>query len=533
MRCLLGNQWTDTTLDYYRSPGSYRIQVWKFANLDQLSGIYFVPERDLRLLWNYVREVGAVGVWRKVASRLQERNRNEKFLSLGVGEIVECPRETQFEPGTRVVFVAPGFPACIERVALPEAFLAALPIEATKETWGNSVRHLKSGDPRVPRPVWLEKLKSWSPYSGADLDEAGAKPNLNELLELEAKIDWSAARELPVERISEVRESVSTPPPPRRTPRTRKRKRAVLFGYGHYAKTNILPNVKKHIKVDSIHEIDPTQIPPDRADARCWDTAPVIRKSEDFDVFLIAGFHHTHAPLAVAALNQGAFAVVEKPLTVDRAQLNSLATAVERTKGGFFGCFHKRYSTLNNYAITDLRQSPEQPIDYHCIVYEVPLPNHHWYRWPNSKSRLISNGCHWIDHFLYLNGYKKVESIDLGVSPSGTIHCAATLKNGAYFTMTLTEKGSSRIGVQDYVELRAGQITATIVNNSSYLAEGRGRILRRTRVNKLGTYKLMYRNIAECIARGEGGDSIQSVRVSNQLVLDFEDALNDLNRNGG
>jgi len=62
MRYLLGDQWSDSFLDYYCGPDAYRIRVSAFANLEQLTGIYFVPLRSARLLWNYLREVGVVGV---------------------------------------------------------------------------------------------------------------------------------------------------------------------------------------------------------------------------------------------------------------------------------------------------------------------------------------------------------------------------------------------------------------------------------------------------------------------------------------
>jgi hypothetical protein len=115
--------------------------------------------------------------------------------------------------------------------------------------------------------------------------------------------------------------------------------------------------------------------------------------------------------------------------------------------------------------------------------------------------------------------------MDLSHGPSGTINCAVALQNGAYFTMTLTDTGSERIGLQEYVELRAGQVTVRLINNASYLAENRTRVLRRFRVNKMVTYKLMYKIIAERISRGEEGDTAQSVRVSTQLILDLEDRL--------
>ena len=181
-----------------------------------------------------------------------------------------------------------------------------------------------------------------------------------------------------------------------------------------------------------------------------------IRDGETYNVFMIAQFHHTHAPLAIEALKQDGSVLVEKPVAVDKAQLAALIEAINRSRGKIFCCFHKRYSPFNLMAREDLSSQPGEPISYHCIVYEAPLPPDHWYRWPNSKSRLITNGCHWIDHFLFLNGYAEATACELTVAPDrSSANCTIALANGAVFTMVMTYCGSERIGPQDYVELRA------------------------------------------------------------------------------
>jgi predicted dehydrogenase len=137
----------------------------------------------------------------------------------------------------------------------------------------------------------------------------------------------------------------------------------VIFGYGHYAKTIIVPNIEHTLAIDAVHEIDPTQIPRQGTDIPRWDTAAVPREGERYDVYFLAGYHHTHAPLAVTALNRGAYAVVEKPLAVDEDQLTSLLAAMSRSDRGLFACFHRRYSPLNRLALRDLGQRPGGPID--------------------------------------------------------------------------------------------------------------------------------------------------------------------------
>ena len=526
MRYLLGDQWSDLFLDYYCGPDDYRIRVSAFANLEQLTEIYFIRPRSARLLWNYLKEVGIVGVWRKVVSRLQEKNRNEKFVSFGIGEISQSPSSGRYAVGDKVAFFAAGFPACVERIVVPEMFIVEMPSEVEIPGRSAAICYLPTCDALRPQADWWKRIIGWSPYAGYQPEDQDKRALHAYLDELVRKVDWSSAPELGVDPASETREIATfRASTSRSNARTTRKKRGVLFGYGHYAKTNILPNIRRHIEVVAIHEVDPTQTPEVSRREFCWDAAPVPRDDADYDVYLIAGYHHTHAPLAVAALERGAYAVSEKPIAVDEEQLDALLAAMENSKGGYFGCFHKRYMQMNDYAIIDLRQPIEAPIDYHCIVYEVPLPDLHWYRWPNSRSRLVSNGCHWIDHFLYLNGFKEIQSMELGQSPSGTINCAVTLENGAYFTMALTDKGSERIGLQEHVELRAGQVTVRMINNASYLAENRTRVLRKLQFNKMATYKLMYKTIAERIARGEEGDTAQSVRVSTRVILDLEDRL--------
>jgi predicted dehydrogenase len=521
MRILVGGKWTDGFPDFHRAPAECRVQVVAWKNLEPLDELYFAHPRSLRLIWNYVREVGALGVMRKVRSRLGERSRNEKYISLGLGRIVEASVSGRHRAGQAVVFVAPSHPPCVERIVLPEdlldtfdeAALTALSPEA-------AILHLPA-DP-APGERWWAGLDGWSPYSGVPLSASLARDTLARAAETLAREEWSRARRLAVEGSAGTSEVLESPV----APASSERPSAVLFGYGHYAKNVALPNVRPFLAVERIHEVDPTQISRNDRSVN-WDTAPTLRDGHRFGAVLIAGYHHTHAPLAVEALRRGAYAVVEKPVVVDATQLAELLEAVERTPL-LFSCFHKRYLPFNALALEDLGVTPGEPVSYHCIVYEVPLPRLHWYRWPNSRSRLTSNGCHWLDHFLFLNEFSPVAAFDLAVAPDETLNCSVTLRNGAFFTMVLTDQGSARIGVQDYIELRANGTTVRMVNGGEYVAEGRDRVLRRRRINKLHSYERMYREIGRKIAEGRPGDSRRSLEVSTGLVLALEERLRQL-----
>ena len=91
MRILIGNDWREGYLDEHRLDGDVRIRTHALMTVDTLHDLYFVRERSLWRLWNYFREVGLLWVIRKVISRSKESSRNQKFLSVGLGVVVEAP----------------------------------------------------------------------------------------------------------------------------------------------------------------------------------------------------------------------------------------------------------------------------------------------------------------------------------------------------------------------------------------------------------------------------------------------------------
>jgi hypothetical protein len=62
-----------------------------------------------------------------------------------------------------------------------------------------------------------------------------------------------------------------------------------------------------------------------------------------------------------------------------------------------------------------------------------------------------------------------------------------------------------------------------MINESVYLAEAEHRLLRRQKMSKLQSYKLMYREISRRIAHGEAGDSPAAVAGAVELGLALED----------
>lgn len=516
---VLGEQWEDGYLDYHRNEGELRIQVRFWCPIRTLRDVYVEQPRSLRRVFNYVREVGVISVIRKIRSRMAERVRNARVLAIGAGTIVEGDGV-----GSAVVFVAPCHPRCVERVVLTPDWTANAPSDlAGRIRDGRGLTVIERGD--LDRETAFDGLEGFSEFSGrCPPDQLRAA--LERAKELLSTDTAGSMRTLEMPDDSAIREHRSASPE-RSSAKSTHTHRAAIFGLGHYAKTCIVPFVPKAIDIAAIHEIDPTQIGRQPAIATVYDTSPTLREDERFDIVFAAGYHHTHAPLAVNVLKQGGAAVIEKPMATTQTQLDELMSAIESGTGRAYAGFHMRYSPLWRTARADLAVPEGDAIHYDCIVFEIPLGRLHWYNWPSSGSRLISNGCHWFDHFLFMNRYSLPTRYRAWRGGNKDLHCSVELENGAVMSMVLTDHGSTRIGVQDHVQLRANGVTVRVDHNSRYFSEDGLRVIRRKRFNRSRLYGMMYSEICRRILAGEPGDAPDSIRVTTQLMLDLEQQLEE------
>jgi len=499
------------TLADWREPvHGLRIAVDHWQPLCRVDDQFIDPPRSLRLVWHYLKRIGLIAVLRKIHSRLCETARNRKVAAVGTGMILEFPENSPWQFGERVLFFAPNHPE--ERrptVCVDERFVFRV---------ADFLSMRRTEAPGNDLPQELVDYVGWSVFSGVDVDRERILQGLTHLIGLfptfgERNASFDVAAVEVTERIEATH------------PRRAGRPLAVLFGLGHYAKTQIIPHIRQYLDLRCVHELDPDQLRTAYRWGVALDTSPVPREDERYDAWFIAGYHHTHAELAVHALHQGAYAVVEKPLATTWRQYESLRRALGSAGSRrLFACFHKRYSKLNEWALHDLEVNAGDPVDMHCIVYEIPLPRRHWYNWPNSGSRLVSNGCHWLDYFLFINGYCPVVEAGLWLGRGGDLVVFARLENSAILSLSLTDTGSARLGVRDLIELRAGDVTVRMIDGTFYEAESSVRVLRRKRVNPMPAYRRMYESICCRIAEGGHGDEFNTLR-STELMLRLEDEV--------
>ena len=512
MYLLTAGKWQPGFCDYERYLDDHlKIKVCDWYLLGKVDKQYISYPMDWRILWNYLLDVGFRAVCLKLISRLREKNRNDKYYAVGTGVVEESFADSRYKAGDHVVFFAPNHPECASCVVVSESMVcgSASPVAAEP-----GVRFFKTNNFTDLEP--FNKYAGWSFFSGEVVDRQLIEATL---LSVDGQI--SATRGVAKPRTLAV--TAERRGHDKNIPNTASLK-ASLFGLGNYAKVFIIPNLDKRISLCAVHEIDPSQI-----GLKSWgdgyvSTSPFPSVSQNFDIYFAAGYHHTHAAVAVHALKQGACAVIEKPLATTEEQLVEITDLLNHGSGRLFVCFHKRYSQLNEWIQEDFRAEPGNAIDYHCIVYEIALPQRHWYNWRTSGSRIVSNGCHWIDHFMFLNAYSPAVKYSVTKAGRGQILIYIELENGAVFSMCLTDVGSPRVGVRDYIELRKGQTTIYMTDSSQYASENARGWIRKKSVNKIDAYRRMYEVISTMIADGKPGDSLESLR-SSHLVTKLDKLL--------
>ena len=513
---MLGKDWSDGFLDYHRDDKRVRVTVSAWLSVGPVTDVYYRQPRTFRTVWNYIRAHGIRVVAQKILSRMRESLRDRRVFAVGLGTVCESDPESSWPAGTPVAFVAPTAPPCVERLVLPVEFVRRVDdglVERTASSDG--IRWTEGGQDHL----WDDELVAWDAFSGRSVPKEALDRVFPQSLEFWRSVMPARGRVLPLPAATPIEERLA------KAQRADERLTGVVFGLGNLAKATLIPCVRQYVRIACAHEIEPTQL--GKTDRLRWsaDTSPVIRDDEDYDVYFIAGYHHTHADLAAEALRKGAWVVCEKPLVTTERELAVLLTAVREHPGRLFACFQMRYGPLWSYARRDMRVRPGDPVNYQCIVFESPVPRHHWYNWPNSRSRLVSNGTHWLDHFLFMNDFADVTDARVWTFRNEDLSVNVELATGAAMNMLITQQGSPRIGIQEHVELRANNVTVRVDNSSRYSAEGPDRFLRRKRSRRLVSHKTMYRTICQKLVAGKAGDTLRSIEMSCRLLLDLEAQL--------
>ncbi|MFN3998547.1 hypothetical protein [Algoriphagus sp.] len=457
--------------------------------------IYEQGKSGIQKILNYSKVYRPIDVLRKVLSRQKiERIRNDKWLVCGIGKN-EQDQYFCFAHSSAQHFQS----------------LIAVPSFWTKA---------------ITKPQYSDKL--WGQLSGGQKIDSSLEALANELPPISGasnslELDFDQIQALLIKQKSifkPISAAFLTQPEQKQKKHLPAKNEigAVLFGFGNYARTITLPYLRPFIHLHKVHEIDSCLLI-EAGDLPKSTNPHADLGDEKYPVWLIAGFHHTHANLAIDALKMGVIPVIEKPIATTMEDFNSFEATVSQLKKPFYQCFQKRYQIFNDFIFNDFQINKGEPIHFKATVFEIPLHKAHWYNWPVSGSRIISNACHWIDHFLFLNDYCDWTDFKVEILSKEELLLIIWLKNGAIGIISLSDVGSNRIGMREYVEFSSSRFRATVTDSMHYQSECNEKIIRKYSCDKLAYLRKMYREIGQQITSNSKGDELKSLKSTKLSLL--------------
>lgn len=230
-----------------------------------------------------------------------------------------------------------------------------------------------------------------------------------------------------------------------------------VVGAGNFAQAVHLPNLKKLSELYNIHAIvtrtgaNAKQVAERYKAVYCTTDYREVLEDESVNMVLIATRHNLHAPIAVDAAKAGKAIFSEKPMAINREQLDELVKVLKETKVPFMVGFNRRFSPCARKA-KEIISKHRNPIIINYRVNAGYIPLDHWVHTEEGGGRIIGEACHMFDLFNYFTD-SAVEKIDVNaVSPktknfSPNDNFTATLKynDGSICTLTYTALGSKEL----------------------------------------------------------------------------------------
>jgi predicted dehydrogenase/threonine dehydrogenase-like Zn-dependent dehydrogenase len=237
--------------------------------------------------------------------------------------------------------------------------------------------------------------------------------------------------------------------------------RVAVIGAGNFAKSTHLPNLQSLPGIFDLRAVVSRSGHNAQAIAKQFSASYAatgyneVLQDPDVDAVIITTRHNLHAEITLAALNAGKHVLVEKPLAINRNELESIrdfytSGAMDAGPVLLTG-FNRRFSP-HIIEILPLVRARTNPM---IITYRMNagyIPSEHWVHTAEGGGRNIGEACHIYDLFTALTG-SRVKTIDARtIKPATTYYSSHD-----NFTATVTfEDGSvavlhyTALGNKDY-----------------------------------------------------------------------------------
>jgi predicted dehydrogenase/threonine dehydrogenase-like Zn-dependent dehydrogenase len=261
------------------------------------------------------------------------------------------------------------------------------------------------------------------------------------------------------------------------------------------------------------------------------DVAEVLADKQTDAVFILTR-HDSHAELAAAALSAGKHVFVEKPLAIDRVQLDTVSSAFVDDNQVLMVGFNRRYAPLA-LSLREKFATRSQPMS---IVYRANVgyrPPKHWLHHPREGGGVIvGEACHHLDFCCWMVG-STVTSMDVrcvggngaGYLREDNVHVTLSFADGSLASVMYLSNGAKAFP-SEIIEVSCENRSARLIDFRK-LEYGHG--LRRF-VQRLwrGSAKGIDQQARAFLAAAKGERAIdrESYLQSSRLAIEVAECVN-------
>lgn len=282
-------------------------------------------------------------------------------------------------------------------------------------------------------------------------------------------LTYSAEHEL-IDRISLRRESVA--PKLRSTPKEgnpgQPAVRIGMLGAGNFVNATLLPAMQKLDELELVGIVSGAGVSARSSGDRfgfayCASDESSLLADDRINWVVVATRHNFHAGQAINAMRGGKSVFVEKPLALNREELNEVVRVQQETGMQFIVGFNRRFAPL----VQEMRRfinSRQRPLVANYRINAGSIPNSHWTQDSAvGGRRIIGEACHFIDLLQFLIGATCTSVFAMPIrTVEGVVDdeliIAMNFSDGSVGTVTYTAGGDKAFGKERIELLGDGRV---------------------------------------------------------------------------
>jgi len=243
-----------------------------------------------------------------------------------------------------------------------------------------------------------------------------------------------------------------------------------VFGAGLFAGQVLLPAMQKAGAIDFAGVCTSSGGSAKHAASRfgfsyCTTDENEVLSDPSINTVLVATRHHLHARQVIAALSAGKHVFCEKPLCLNRSELEDIVAAKTIAKGQLLMVGYNRRFAPMSIGLKKFFSDVHEPLVANYRVNAGSISFNHWVHDPEQGGgRIIGEVCHFVDYLMFLFDATPVSVFAASLpgvqTPSDNVSVTITFDNGSIGNISYIAEGDKSFSKERCEVFGGGRVAA-------------------------------------------------------------------------